>query len=102
MHALADQALARVRDAPKKQKKPRPVPAAAGKGPVRYPVRAFVLTWAELHQWWMHYDLDELAGQLTEEQADAFYTTAEGTHGFATQLRAARDETPAERHLRAL
>ncbi|NYI98534.1 hypothetical protein HNR12_004811 [Streptomonospora nanhaiensis] len=54
-----------------------------------------------------------LAGELTEEQIEMFLTIADGTAGFATALRAARnrnidnDEDREEgeggvRHLRAL
>ena len=65
-------------------------------------MRAFVLTWAELDSWWMHYDLNELAAQLTDEQAEAFYATAEGTRRFARDLRAAREQAAAMPHLRAV
>lgn len=104
LHDLAEQALARVDAETKKGKKKRakkPTPAA----PVpdaRYAVRAFVLTWTELDSWWLHYDLDELAAQLTEEQAEAFYATAEGTRQFATDLQAARQQEPEAPRLRAL
>ena len=103
LHELAEQALARVRENPKKRPTtPRPAPATREDGLVRYPVRAFALTWAELHPWWMHSDLDELAETLSDEQADAFYATAEGTHGFAVHLREAREGSVGGRHLRAL
>lgn len=103
LHDLAEQALARV-DAEKKGKKKakKPQPAAPIAPDARYAVRAFVLTWTELDSWWLHYDLDELAAQLTDEQAEAFYATAEGTHQFATELQAAREQEPATQHLRAL
>ncbi|MCI1636780.1 MAG: hypothetical protein LKI30_01560 [Bifidobacterium crudilactis] len=85
LHLLAEEALARVKDAPIK-----PKPAPAVKGPGRYAVRAFVLTWAELHDWWERYDLESLARQLSDEQAEAFYATAEGTAQAARRLRALR------------
>ena len=75
---------------------------------MRYPVRAFVLIWSELADWWTHYDLDQLAAELTDEQIDAFLATAEGTSRFGEQLRAARDRlrgdppAPGRGHLRAL
>ena len=68
----------------------------------RYAVRAFVLTWTELDSWWLHYDLDELAAQLTDEQAEAFYATAEGARRFATDLHAARQQESEAPRLRAL
>jgi ParB family chromosome partitioning protein len=89
LHLLADEALARIKDAPNK-----PKPAPAIKGPARYAVRAFVLTWGELHDWWERYDLESLARQLSDEQAEAFYATAEGTAQAARRLRALRDQQP--------
>jgi ParB family chromosome partitioning protein len=53
-------------------------------------VRAFVLTWGDLEAWWTHYDVDELAVELTDEQAEAFFAAVEGTTEFADQLRTAR------------
>jgi len=105
LHDLAEQALARVDAQTKKGKKKRakkPQPAAPVVPDARYAVRAFVLTWTELDSWWLHYDLDELAAQLTDEQAEAFYATAEGTRQFATDLQAARQQEPEAPRLRAL
>lgn len=92
-----------------KQPVPRPVPLTGVDGePVRYPVRAFIHTWGELTEWWTHYDPDQLAAELTDEQIAGFLDTAEGTSRFAEELRAARDrraadDAPAARgHLRAL
>ena len=107
LHDLAEQALARV-DAQTKEQKgkkkraKKPTPAAPVVPDARYAVRAFVLTWTELDSWWLHYDLDELAAQLTDEQAEAFYATAEGTRQFATDLHTARQQEPATPRLRAL
>ena len=95
LHLLADQALARVKDAPKK---PKPS-ARRSPAPARYAVRAFILTWGELDQWWDRYDLDVLARELSQEQVEAFYATAEGTALAARKLRALRDRQP---RLRAL
>ena len=109
LHQLAADALARAKDA-KKTRTPRPSAVTDDDGePARYPVRAFVLTWGELDQWWTHYDADHLATELTDEQIESFLTTAEGTSRFADELRAAHnsdtagDEQVAARgHLRAL
>ncbi|MFZ2481737.1 MAG: chromosome partitioning protein ParB, partial [Propioniciclava sp.] len=69
LNDLAEQALARVdaemKKGKKKAKKPQPVAPVVPDA--RYAVRAFVLTWTELDSWWLHYDLDELAAQLTDE-----------------------------------
>ena len=109
LHQLAAEALARIKATTPKRRPPRPTPAGQGDGePVRYPVRAFVLTWSELADWWTHYDLDQLAAELADEQIDAFLATAEGTSRFGEQLRAARDRQrgddplPGRGHLRAL
>ncbi len=106
LHDLAERALARV-DAQTKEQKgkkraKKTTPAAQVVPDARYAVRAFVLTWTELDSWWLHYDLDELAAQLTDEQAEAFYVTAEGTRQFATDLQAARQQEPEVPRLRAL
>lgn len=107
LHDLAEQALARV-DAQTKEQKgkkkraKKPTPAAPVVPDARYAVRAFVLTWTELDSWWLHYDLDELAAQLTDGQAEAFYATAEGTRQFATDLQAARQQEAEVPRLRAL
>lgn len=109
LHQLAADALARIKATTPKKRTPRSTPAGQGDGePVRYPVRAFVLTWRELAEWWTHYDLDQLAAELTDEQIDSFLATAEGTGRFGMQLRAARDRlrgddpAPGRGHLRAL
>lgn len=94
LHQLAEAALARIERA--KTKKPaRRTPArdTPGGSPTRYPVRAFVLTWTELDNWWTHYDADLLAAELTDEQLAAFLAAADGTHRFAARLRAAREHT---------
>lgn len=105
LHTLASQALARVQGSKTKKKPSRKRPVAVDMdGSARYPVRAFVLTWEDLAEWWLHYDADELAAQLSDEQAESFYATVEGSERFATQLRAARQQlADAERpRLRAL
>ena len=96
LHALADEALARVKEAAQKPKPSTPKRSAA---PARYAVRAFVMTWGELFEWWDRYDLDTLARELTDEQAEAFYATAEGTAQAAQKLRQLREQQP---QLRAL
>ncbi|MDO5093337.1 MAG: hypothetical protein Q4D79_07930 [Propionibacteriaceae bacterium] len=53
LHQAAADALARIQSAgrpkPAPAKKPNSTPESA---PVQYPVRAFVVTWTELDQWW--------------------------------------------------
>ncbi|NOJ60317.1 ParB N-terminal domain-containing protein [Arthrobacter sp. 260] len=97
LHQLAADALARVKNTQTKKRAPRPVPSADDAGePVRYPVRAFVLTWGELVDWWTHYDAGQLATELSDEQIESFLTTAAGTGRFAEELRAARDRQTGE------
>ncbi|WP_019482634.1 ParB N-terminal domain-containing protein [Arthrobacter sp. TB 23] len=107
LHQLAAEALVRAKKAKKRTPRSKPV-ADDGGEPVRYPVRAFVLTWTELADWWTHYDIDQLAAELTDQQIESFLAAAEGTSRFAEELRAARDRhnntesVPARGHLRAL
>ncbi|MCM1014402.1 ParB N-terminal domain-containing protein [Brevibacterium sp. XM4083] len=96
LHALADEAVARVTATKTKKKAParQATPPAGAVG--KWPVRAFVLTWRELESWWTHYDIDELAAELTLEQAEAFFTTAAGTIAFADRLRAVLEHNDTE------
>ncbi|GAA2006352.1 ParB N-terminal domain-containing protein [Brevibacterium samyangense] len=109
LHRLAADALARAKQTKTSKRAPRPRSVTDNEGePARYPVRAFVLTWCELDQWWTHYDAEQLAAELSDEQIESFLTTAEGTSRFAEKLRALRDReaaddaAPARAHLRAL
>lgn len=115
LHQLAADALAHAKDARSKKRTPRrtPTSAASRDEPVPYPVRAFVLTWTDLANWWTHYDADQLADELTDEQIEAFLAAAEGTRWFADELRGAREQlspdhltcdeaAPVRGHLRAL
>ncbi|WBL19660.1 ParB N-terminal domain-containing protein [Citricoccus sp. NR2] len=109
LHQLAADALARAKGT-KKTRTPRPRPVTDDEGePAQYPVRAFVLTWGELDQWWIHYDAAHLAAELTDEQIESFLATAEGTSRFAEELGGLRyrdtaddEPVPARAHLRAL
>lgn len=91
LHALAEEAVARVTAAKTTKKTPaqRATPPTGAVG--KWPVRAFVLTWRELESWWTHYDIDELVAELTLDQIDGFLATAAGTAEFADRLRAALD-----------
>ncbi|OSM44564.1 ParB N-terminal domain-containing protein [Nesterenkonia sp. PF2B19] len=109
LHQLAADALTRAKDARTKKRAPRPRPVTGDDGaPKRYPVRAFVLTWGELVEWWRHYDAEQLAAELTDEQVASFLTTAAGTSRFAEELRTANEHqaddkaVPTRGHLRAL
>ncbi|RWU83610.1 chromosome partitioning protein ParB [Janibacter hoylei PVAS-1] len=107
LHELADEALARVHTTRRGKAPKRAVsearPADGDAGPARFSVRAFVLTWGGLDAWWTHYDVDELATDLTDEQIEVFFAAVEGTMAFADRLRTARTATqPDQPLLRAL
>lgn len=113
LHRLADEAVARAKAAPKKRSTgTQAAGSATDEVPRRYPTRAFWATWGELADWWTHYDPDQLAAELTDEQYRSFQATVEATVVFAEKLQAAReartddaggDDTVAVRgHLRAL
>ena len=109
LHQLAADALARAKQTKTGKRPLRPRPVTDDGEPAQYPVRAFVLTWGELDQWWTHYDTEHLAAELSDEQIDLFFATVEGTSRFAEELRALRDRdtaddepVPARAHLRAL
>lgn len=93
LHQMAEEAVARVQAEAKekaKKRKARTAPSQADAGFTLLGVRAFVLTWTDLDQWWFKYDLTQLATDLTDEQAEAFYAVVEGTVTFAEDLRTAR------------
>lgn len=100
LHQAAADALARIQSAgrPKPTSVKKPKDDAEG-APVQYPVRAFVVTWTELDQWWTHYDPAVLAAELTDEQVATFLRVIEQTVAFADALQAALtnpdDTTPA-------
>ncbi|MFT4083194.1 MAG: ParB N-terminal domain-containing protein [Nocardioides sp.] len=94
LDALAEQALARTQHTTgKRRAHHHHAPSTEGNAAARYPVRAFVVTWGELENWWEHYDIDELATALTDEQVKSFLHTAQGTSTFADHLCAARAAT---------
>ncbi|WP_193128416.1 ParB N-terminal domain-containing protein [Gulosibacter sediminis] len=90
LHQAAADALARIQSAgrPKPTSVKKPKDDAEGV-PVQYPVRAFVVTWTELDQWWTHYDPAVLAAELTDEQVATFLRVIEHTIAFADALQAA-------------
>ena len=58
--------------------------------PVRYPVRAFTLTWNDLDQWWSHYDPAEVGTALSDDQWEHLETILDATVRFFDAARAAR------------
>lgn len=103
LQTRADQALARAHSARENTESPRSTVKTDTAAPQKYPVRAFLMTWGELAEWWVHYDVADLAAELNDEQLDSFLATADGTAAFAQQLRVLR-KTPGEtgRHLYAV
>ncbi|GFZ89710.1 ParB N-terminal domain-containing protein [Nesterenkonia alkaliphila] len=103
LQALADAALARAHSERDDTEAPLSTPKTVAATPKKYPVKAFLMTWGELIDWWVHYDVEELAAELTDEQLESFLTTVDGTAAFAHRLRTLR-ESPAEtgRHLHAI
>ena len=88
LERLAVDALARVRAASAKKPRTRSAPAAGGREPRT--LRAFLLTWDDLDQWWEHYDPADVGPALTDEQWERFAATVAGTVAFAEAAEAAR------------
>lgn len=108
LERLAQEALARVRaESRGKRRKRKPGPVRTGDGQMlQLPVRAFVLTWTELEDWWERYDLDQLAAELTGQQIEAFVAVLKGSNVFGDKLLAAREQARGQGtsrpHLRAI
>ena len=62
---------------------------------MKLPIRAFVLQWSDLREWWLRFDLDEIAAELTDEQLEQFESTVAGTVEFAEAIRALRSRAQA-------
>ena len=89
--ALAKQALDRVNDTSRPRRSRPATPPAEPSAPARrHGVRAFLLTWGEMHGWADHYDAGEIGPALTAEQWDAFEATVAATVAFADRARTAR------------
>lgn len=83
--AIREEALARIQQ-PRSR---RPKPAA-------WSARAFVLTWTELDNWWIHYDPAEIGRELSDPDWDIFERFLTATNDFARAAREARAEQPAD------
>jgi ParB family chromosome partitioning protein len=88
LEQLAREALARAKAATK-AKKPRP----ATSNDTKLPVRSFVFLWNDLDEWWIRYDCDEIASELTDEQWEQLETTVAGTMAFVARLRSLRADS---------
>lgn len=89
LERLATEALKRARTASRTKTRPRPMPVTDAP-PARYTLRAFLLTWADLADWHLHYDPVKIGPALTEEQWQQFEATVAATVAFAHRARAAR------------
>lgn len=90
---LAREALARVKAAKKSTNgshRPADARPTSSSDKTKLPVRAFVFLWGDLHDWWTHYDVAELAASLTDEQWDQFEETLAATIAFAESVRVLR------------
>ncbi|SDS83790.1 ParB N-terminal domain-containing protein [Microterricola viridarii] len=95
LEQLAREALARVKAAPK-AKGSRPAhPSASTAITSKLPTRSFVFLWNDLHDWWLRYDVAEIAAELTEEQWEQFEAALAGTLTFAERMRAQRSDVQA-------
>ncbi|MGI9824396.1 ParB N-terminal domain-containing protein [Agromyces sp. Marseille-Q5079] len=89
---LAQVALARVGSVPRTRRGGAVAAGDTGEF-AQLPARAFVMQWTDLHEWWRHFDADELAATLTDQQWEQFEATVSGTVAFADALRARRHRT---------
>lgn len=89
---LAEAALARIKSMPHPKRRTSPSPRTA---PIDsdepWPVRAFVVTWNELDEWWRHFEVDDLVRQLGDAEVEMFFRVVDATSHFAEQLRSALD-----------
>ncbi|GFZ82673.1 ParB N-terminal domain-containing protein [Nesterenkonia alkaliphila] len=93
LEALAKEALARAKAASKKRPSQRRTPARPLEGLV-LPPRAFVRVWAELDGWWHHYDPDQIATEVSDEDWERFKATVAGTIAFVEHVRTLRTTDP--------
>lgn len=90
--ARAKEALARVQSEPRRHHRSKTTtPRDSGRVSRRYGVRAFVVTWNDLHGWADHYDPTEIGPALSAEQWANFEATVEATVTFTDAARLARD-----------
>jgi ParB family chromosome partitioning protein len=86
LERLAQEALARAKTATKSRKV-----RLAATADTKLPVRSFVYLWSDLSEWWLRYDVAEIAAQLTDEQWEEFEEILAGTIAFAKRLRVLRE-----------
>lgn len=92
---FATEALERVKQTKARRGTKRPPEASSRQDPhersPRYrTLRSFLLTWAELEGWTAHYDLDELARELTDDEYTRFDRVISESVAFRDRLGATR------------
>jgi ParB family chromosome partitioning protein len=88
LEQLAAEALERAKQGRRRGARPAVAPAE----PVRYPLRAFTLTWDDLDGWWTHYDPEEVGPALSAAQWDHVEAIVASTNKFFDAARAARQQ----------
>lgn len=92
--SLAREALAQAKaDRARRVKENRQKRAAAAEH-ARRSVRSFVLTWAELDGWSKHYDAEQVARELKEDDWALFLRVLDETKAFADAVSLARSHPP--------
>ncbi|WP_341998872.1 ParB N-terminal domain-containing protein [Microbacterium sp. LWH7-1.2] len=92
LEQLANAALARVKEAKRKGRRPKARSASVHV----FPVRAFVRVWEDLDLWWTHFDVTAVATELSDEQLIQFEETLASTVAFFAALREARAQARRE------
>ncbi|MRG58795.1 chromosome partitioning protein ParB [Agromyces sp. CFH 90414] len=96
LERLAQDALARVRAERRSKRRGRQAqPTNDTAEIVKLPIRAFVLQWSDLQQWWFRFDAEKIAADLTDSQLEEFEATVAGTVEFLARIRALRRGTRA-------
>ena len=90
LESLAAAALARVHQAHARQGV-RALTRNKNAGPKQRTLRAFILTWTELDGWSQHYDVNEIADGLKQDEWELFVRVVAETVAFAHTLREARE-----------
>lgn len=88
LEQLAAEALERAKQGRRRGARPAVAPAE----PMRYPLRAFTLTWDDLDGWWTHYDPEEVGAALSAAQWEHLEAIVAATNEFFDAARSARQQ----------
>jgi ParB family transcriptional regulator, chromosome partitioning protein len=90
LEQIAREALARVRTTGRdKRQQPASRPIDMGQS-AKLPARSFIFIWDDMREWWLRYDVAEVADKLTNGQWEQFEATLSGTIAFADRVRSLR------------